>query len=155
MKKSTNLNLETSSIKSTPQTPDSAVQGCVASYFRIWARRLYSNKNRRLIVTVTMISPRAVHDIFTPKFIKLSRRQICIFTKTNTEIYFDSDSGDDKYFFRNSEIRFLRTAHQTEIGITVLTQGLYYKALKVCLGNPEVPDLSEVSKYCLLCSGVE
>ena len=102
-----------------------------------------------------MISPRAVHDISTPKFIKLSRRKICIFTKTNTGIYFVSYSGDDKYFFRNSEIRFLRTAHQTVIGITLLTQRLYYKTLKVSLGNAEVPDLSEASKFCTLCSGVE
>jgi len=99
--------------------------------------------------------PWSVHDISTPKFIKLSRRNICIFAKTNTEMYFVSDSDDEKYFFRNSEIRCLTAAHQTETGIILLTQRLYYKTLKVRLGNPEVPDLSEVSRYCMLWGGVE
>ena len=98
-------------------------------------------------------SPRHIHTKIHN--IQSQKKYIYIFTKTNTENCFVSDSGDDKYFFWNSEVRFLRTAHQTEIRITALTQGLYYKTLKVCLGNTEVPDLSEVSKYCLLCSGLE
>jgi hypothetical protein len=101
--------------------------------FRVWADHLHDGKQLATCPTtrsehyahLTIISPRAVHDTSTPKFITLRRVKICIFMKTNTKNIFSRHSDDDKHFLRDSEIRFMRITHQTETVLTLWLHNAY------------------------------